>query len=607
MIGSNRDDVIPYGCPGALPDHVALFREKGSRMLLTKVRRILLCGVTLFAALAAPAVFAEDTEPVSSDRLLPPGVLLHIRISDMTDLKERLPQTGFGKLYADESMAKVREKIEEGFNKASEEAGKELGFPLSDLLNLPAGEVTIAILQPAGRDLAGVALMEIGDQQETLDKALEKLDEALTANGATKKTETIEEVEVTIYEIPKSGADSKEGEKNTFCFFEEEGMFVGGSDLSVLQDVLSRWDGDSDDVLAEEEVYSYVREKCATRDGEDSAIEWYIDPIGLISAGLNANEGAAFQALAFQSYLPLTGFDKFKAIGGNLDLAEAGYDVHSRSFMFVEQPTTGVLRALECPATDLTPPTWVGASAPQYLTLNWDAPGAYSALVEMANAFVGAGSAEQKLDEFAQQAGFQLKEDLIDHLDGQIVMLTDTNPEAQQVAQKMLFAVKLKDKTKFQETLNVILEKAGSNVAEREFEGTKIYDIQAPSPDVSPALAIAKDYFFFSSHAEMLEAALRPRSDSDESLAKSKNYQKFAKLIPAKNSMLNYSDMAKQLKPSYDMLKSGKLDAAFEGQFDTGLLPDFDQIEKYFSISGGYTIPDEKGVFSETFMFGVDE
>ena len=73
-------------------------------------------------------------------------------------------------------MDKVREKIQEGFEKASEEAGQELGFPLSDLLNLPTGEVTIALLQPAGRDLAGVALMEIGDQQETLDKALAKLD-----------------------------------------------------------------------------------------------------------------------------------------------------------------------------------------------------------------------------------------------------------------------------------------------------------------------------------------------------------------------------------------------------------------------------------------------
>ena len=37
------------------------------------------------------------------------------------------------------------------------------------------------------------------------------------------------------------------------------------------------------------------------------------------------------------------------------------------------------------------------------------------------------------------------------------------------------------------------------------------------------------------------------------------------------------------------------------------ILPDFEKISKFFSISGGYTIPDEFGVFSETFVFGSDE
>jgi hypothetical protein len=96
----------------------------------------------------------------------------------VSDLKERLPKTGFGKVYQDDSMDKIRAKIEEAFEKGSEEAGKELGFPLSDLLNLPEGEVSLSLIQPAGRTLAGVVIMEIGDQEETLDKALEKLDEA---------------------------------------------------------------------------------------------------------------------------------------------------------------------------------------------------------------------------------------------------------------------------------------------------------------------------------------------------------------------------------------------------------------------------------------------
>ena len=160
-------------------------------MFLAKVRRFAACSAILTSLVAAPMVGAADDDAVASDRLLPPGVLLHVRVSDVSDLKERLPQTGFGKVYQDESMDKIRAKIEEAFDKGSEEAGKELGFPLSDLLNLPEGEVSLSLIQPAGRTLAGVLIMEIGDQKETLDKALEKLDEAITGQGATKKTETM--------------------------------------------------------------------------------------------------------------------------------------------------------------------------------------------------------------------------------------------------------------------------------------------------------------------------------------------------------------------------------------------------------------------------------
>lgn len=579
-------------------------------MLLSKFHRILLSGVSLFAVLAAPMLFAEDDDSVaSSDQLLPPGVLLHVRISDISDLKERLPKTGFGKMYQDESMAKIRAEVQKGFDKASEEAGKELGFPLSDLLNLPAGEASFALLQPAGRDLAGVALMEIGEQQETLNKALAKLEEALTAKGAKKKTETVENVEVTVFETPKDGqSDSTEGEKNTFCYFSKDGVFVGGSDLSVLQDVLNRWDGESDDVLAEQEVYSYIRTKCATRsDDEDSVIDWYIDPIGLVTAGLNASEDASTQALMFSAYLPTLGLDKFKGVGGSLDLAEGGYDMHSKSFMYVEQPTSGVLRAFEFPATDLTPPDWVGAAAPQYFAMNWDAAGAYTALTEMADTLMNKpGAAEQQISGMTSELGFHPKDDLIDHLDGQVIILSDTDGKTEQAAQKVLIALKLKNSAKFQETLNVLLEKAGSAVTEREFEGTKVYDIASPDPNMSPAFAISKDNFFVASHTDALEAAIRPSTRS-ETLAESKGYIKLKKLFPAKNSMISFSDMAKQVKPYYDMVKSGKLDGATEGQFDASLLPEFEKIEKFLSTSGAYTVPDEKGVFSESFLLGTED
>lgn len=563
--------------------------------------RMMVCGAAMLAALWSAGIQAED-EAVPADRLLPPGVLLHVRISDVSDLRERLPETGFGQMYKDDSMDQVREQIEKGFEQASEQAGKELGFPISELLNLPQGEFCLSLLQPAGRNLAGVAFLDIGDQESTLDKALAKLDEGLTKSGATKKSETVEEVEVTIYEFPK--ADSEE--KNTFCYFVADGIMVAGSDLGVLSDVLSRWDGDSDDVLAEEEVYSYIREKCATRSEGSSVVEWYVDPMGLLTAALNSSEELSTQALMVSAYLPTLGLDKFKAMGGNVDIAEGDYDVHGKSLLYVDQPTTGVLRALECPAIDLAPPAWVSAATPQYASYNWDIHGAYDAITEMVDTLMGQpGFAGKQVDQAATQAGFHPKKDLIDHLDGRVIMAMDVDPENEQMPQKYLFALKLKDTDAFRETLGIILAQAGGAVTEREFEGTKIYDVQAPGQPISPAFSIAKDYLMFGTSAEMVEAAVR--TSSDDSLADSEGFKAIAELMPDQVSAITYADLAKQLKPSYEMLRSGKLDGLTEGAFDFSAIPEFNKIEKFFSVSGGYTIPDEKGVFTETFMFAPEE
>ncbi len=567
--------------------------------------RMMVCGVAIVAALwSGIARSADDDEAVASDRLLPPGVLLHIRISDVSDLKERLPETGFGKLYQDGSMDKIRDQIEKYFEEGAKEAGKELGFPVSELLALPQGEFCLSLLQPAGRNLAGVAFIDIGDQESTLDKLMAKLDEELTKNGSTKKTETIEDVEVTIYDLPKPGSNSDE--KNTFCYFVSEGTLVAGSDLSVISDVLARWDGESDDVLAEEEVYSYIRTKCATRSEGSSVIEWYVDPMGLATAAMNSSEEFSTQALMVSAYLPTLGLDKFKAMGGSFDIAEGGYDLHGKSLFYVEQPTTGVLRAFECPAIDLSPPAWIGAATPQYASYNWDIHGAYDALTEMADAIAGQpGIAEQQVDQLAQRAGFHPKKDLIDHLDGRIVVTAEVDPENQQMPQKYLIGLQLKDASAFQETLNIILGHVGPQVTDRDFDGTKIYDLQAGGAPIAPAMAIAKDYFLIGTSADMVEAAVRPASD--DTLADSEAYKSVAELMPDKVSVISFGDLAKQLLPTYEMLRSGRFDAATEGQFDFSVLPEFEKVAKYFSVTGSYTVPDEKGVYGETFLFAPKE
>jgi hypothetical protein len=88
-----------------------------------------------------------------------------------------------------------------------------------------------------------------------------------------------------------------------------------------------------------------------------------------------------------------------------------------------------------------------------------------------------------------------------------------------------------------------------------------------------------------------------------KSLADSEKYRTLAKHFPAQTSIIWYQEPDKQLKPLYEMLRSGKaqemlaatpLNKIFEG-IDFKKLPEFDAIRKYLPPAASYAIPEGNG------------
>ena len=82
-------------------------------------------------------------------------------------------------------------------------------------------------------------------------------------------------------------------------------------------------------------------------------------------------------------------------------------------------------------------------------------------------------------------------------------------------------------------------------------------------------------------------------------LAESERYRALAKHFPAQTSMIWYQEPDKQLKPLYEMLRSGQVqeklaatpfNKLFEG-IDFKKLPDFDAIRKYLPPTASYAVP----------------
>lgn len=243
------------------------------------------------------------------------------------------------------------------------EAEAELGFSLQELADFPTGEVAVAAVMPAGRRLSIVAVIDVLERGDTLARLLEKIDESLKEQDSEAQVEQFEGTDITAYALPEDA-----GIFSTFSYVVRDGRLVLtlSADTGIVEDILVRWDGENDRTFAESPVYAYVQEACAVdRDGRP-LMSWYVSPIDLVRAVMTSNEELAMQSMTVMTFLPLLGLDRFKGMGGTMDMATDEYDSVTRTFLYVEQPASGILKVFEFPAIAQTPPRWVSDDVAQY-------------------------------------------------------------------------------------------------------------------------------------------------------------------------------------------------------------------------------------------------
>jgi hypothetical protein len=263
-----------------------------------------------------------------------------------------------------------------------------------------------------------------------------------------------------------------------------------------------------------------------------------------------------------------------------------------------------------------------------YQSLSWDLDGAFNAINDLVNKFQPGmlNVLEQQLagPEGGQPLSFQ--KDLFGPLGDRITVISDFKKPIKEDSQRALVGVALEDAKAFQNTLNRVIELAGSSPRKREFQGTTIYDFEVPNiPNAAAAgniqtfkgpisLAIAKDTLFLTTDTTLLEQILRP---GVVPLAESATYQTVAKEIPSKVSGMTFVKPDEQARLSYDMLKSGQFEKAIlqgmaasrGGQAPPDLpkiinpekLPDFSVFAKYLTLGGSYSVTDDDGLVATGF------
>ncbi len=563
---------------------------------------------SLALTIAATSSFAADvaTAVVPAQRRLPAEVLAFVSCPDAGRAHERFGESALGQLIQDEALADFRAELAKLFEEGVDEARQELGMSLDEVARLFHGEVALAVAQPAGQDLAVISFVEFGDHGETLQALLERTGDKLEEDGNAKSIETIEGTEVTIYQ----SLEDEEAQK--MAYFIKESSFVLSNSVGLIEEVLVRWDGEQSDSFADSEVFTYLMESCEVGDQTEPDLVWYVSPLDLFRAGAaqaEPGQGPVSPAMVM-AMLPVLGVDRLKAIGGASYLESEDYDTLSHTLLYVSQPTSGALKVFECRAMDQLPPKWVPEATSYYSSINWDVEGAYRAIESLVDAFSGAGAFAATINQLADQPpGIHIKQDVIDSLTGRIQVIGDTREAESADDQRMLVTIELKDADRMQEVLANLAQLAGNQLRQRDFRGATIYEADIPNPQGGEpqqvGVTIDRGQLWIANGVTLMEELLRDDT-AEAPLAESADFRRVAESFPAQTSILGFQRPAAQVRAVYEMLRSGQLAAVID-EIDFTTLPEFDEIREYFTLTGSFAVPDERGAKWVSFSLKRDD
>ncbi len=573
--------------------------------------RLALTGCLGLAAVSALATTGRAADP---EKALPDSTLFFFKVKNVAELRESFKQTSFGQLLADPAMKPLKEDAAAKVEESSKDIKAKLGVTIGELLSLPQGAATFAIVSSKTDPKMPVALLITADAGSNAAKMTEVMtkstDQAKQAD-AKVGTETFKGLTLHIVQSPKDG-----DKPNPPLVWTNAGtVFHIASDIEALKDVISHADGRADS-LASVEAFAKTKAKLG-----DAPVSWFLDinkTVKLVVKTLQA--GQAGQNL--DAMLQITGVNGLKAASGTFGFNSGAYDSVSKVYFLAPAPTLGVLKLFMMPPTSLRPEPWVPANVASYYTLSWDLDGAYNALNDLVNQFQP-GMLQVLQQQLVGPNGgdpLDLQKDIFGPLGNRLTVVTDFKKPINEDSQRYLFGVSVTDVKKFQASLNKIIEIAGGAPAKRDFQGTTIYDFKLPdmgaggAGDNNPlkngtlSLAIAKDTLFVASEPAILESVLRGGASS---LADFPEFLSVSKLFPAKSSSINYARSDEDARASFESIKSGEFEKQFKDNpkapdlsklFDKSKLPEFSVFAKYLAPGGGFGLMEDDGVTFTNFI-----
>ncbi len=530
----------------------------------------------------------------------------------------------------------------------------DLGLNLADFMDLPQGQLTLAITRNGwnGTDPAQSAgvllLLDAGSKSKELATNLAVLEKKWATVGKNLRTERVHGIVFTVVPLssndvpatlaamlPASQPVQELGKENPpahpteMVIGQSESLLIVGNSAKAVEPVVARLTGGSLPCLADNTIFAEDK----TSQFRDSPVYYsWLNAHGLFdliaqipTPEPNPNAPSLYPVLSPNLILNALGLTGLKSVSLSYHQSHEG-SLATLYFSVPESRRQGIFKMLATGQKDAAPPAFVPVDAAKFWRWRLDSQNIWTELLKTlggvspsvlgsVNGFIDMANGMAQ----AKQASFDLRKNLLGNM-GDDWLSYEKGPTGKTIAELnqthglVLFAAANPEQTllAFKTTAALYAPQEGAPEP-RDFLGHKIYTIalRAQATPNGGAVAsslygsISSGYIAMSSDVAVLEEFLRSAGKPPEPLSHTPGLAEAVQHIGGMgNGLFGYEDHRVVMRVAFTSLKQSPgattgqpalamVPKAFNDWLDFSLLPDFDQVSKYFyfSVFTGTTTP----------------
>ncbi len=601
---------------------------------------------TLLLLFASTAISLGAAVP-PAEQLLPAETVLMLTVPDWTKTAAAYVESPTGQLWRDSEMKAFREKfLNQLQNQVFAPLERELGIKWSDYVDLLRGQATLAILlkpgdSPSKPTPGWLMLLDAKDKGDQLKKNLADLKKKWLDSGKQVKSEKIRDFEFsTLVFTPDdftkalrrafqgdkgaeaSAAPVKSDEKIEMTFGQVDSVLLVGSHTQDLEKVVVRLTAGQSSVLSDQADFQANQTLL-----RNALVFGWLNFQPVISVMNKIMTEATASGRAANPIMPkidkvfsAVGLDGLKSLAGSLT-ANAEGEYVQLSLNVPSSGRKGLFKILTIESKDANPPPFVPSDVVKFNRWRMDGQNAWGTIESMVaeispeingifQMYLGAAGKDK-------DPNFDLKKSLIANLGNDLIGY-QKNPRGYTLAAlnspPSLFLVGSPKPDQLAQAIKTVAGMVipATSIKERNFSGRKIFSFVLPSmpgPDAgagekSLQFSDSNGYLAITSDESMMEEYLRSNENKPKALAETTGLKEASEKVGGMATGLwGYENQGETMRALLETLKrdSGALEqmfnfsplgptaanakAGFKNWVDLALLPPFERIAKYFTLT----------------------